>query len=185
MTVRGIFALMLLSLSMACSSAGGLPKIQSTGASPYRLGANDEVRVSVFGLPALTNSYVVGDAGTVSIPLLDPIQAEGMSVSEFEGAVVAALRTKDLVPNPSVNVQVMKYRPFFILGEVQRPGQYPYVPGMSVLTAVSIAGGYTFRAKTSEVAITRPNGDKIIKGSAGQDAPVMPGDTIQVYESWF
>jgi polysaccharide export outer membrane protein len=98
---------------------------------------------------------------------------------------MAQLEGRELAVKPSVSAQVQKYRPFFILGEVQRPGQYPYVPGMSVLTAVSIAGGYTFRAETQYAAITRQNGEKIIKGRARQQTPVLPGDTIYVYEDWF
>src|SRR3546814_5790142 len=89
----------------------------------YRLGAGDEVRISVFGLDALTNTYVVGDAGTISLPLVDEIPARGKTTQELEALIANNLRQRDVIKDPSVSAQVLKYRPFFILGEVQRPGQ--------------------------------------------------------------
>src|SRR3546814_3194064 len=112
-------------------------------ATVYCRGAGDEVRISVFGLDALTNTYVVGDAGTISLPLVDEIPARGKTTQELEALIDNNLRQRDVIKDPSVSGQVLKYRPFFILGEVQRHGQYAYVPGMSVLTADSIAGGKT------------------------------------------
>lgn len=170
----------------ACSSPqGNLPPIQKMEQTVYRLGAGDEVRISVFGLDALTNTYVVGDAGTISLPLVDEIPARGKTTQELEALIANNLRQRDVIKDPSVSAQVLKYRPFFILGEVQRPGQYAYVPGMSVLTAVSIAGGYTFRADSKSASITRNEGDKIVKGQATPQTPVMPGDTVFVPEDWF
>src|SRR3546814_190974 len=119
--------------------------------------------------------------------LLGQREAEGIDARPAFGEHHAAvhLRHRDVIKDPSVSAQVLKYRPFFILGEVQRPGQYAYVPGMSVLTAVSIAGGYTFRADSKSASITRNEGDKIIKGQATPQTPVMPGDTVFVPEDWF
>src|SRR3546814_10386083 len=87
----------------------------------YRLGAGDEVGFSVFGLDALTNTYVVGDAGTISLPLVDEIPARGKTTQELEALIANNLRQRDVIKDPSVSAQVLKYRPFFILGEVQRP----------------------------------------------------------------
>ncbi len=183
---HGILIAVAMAVMPACSSAQGVSSpTQSVGQPAYQLGAGDEIRIAVFGLDALTNTYVVGDAGTISLPMVNEIPVKGRTTREVEAMIATELRDKDVVKNPSVSVQVMKYRPFFILGEVQRPGQYPYVPGMSVLTAVSIAGGYTFRANSKHASITRNIGDKIIKGRAGPETPVMPGDTVLIPEDWF
>lgn len=183
---QGFFIAIALALLPACSSPEtGMSMIPNAGQPAYHLGPGDEVRISVFGLDALTNTYVVGDAGSISLPLINEIPVRGKTTQEVEAMIASTLRDKDVVKNPSVSAQVLKYRPFFILGEVQRPGQYPYVPGMSVLTAVSIAGGYTFRANTGTASITRIDGEKTIKGKAGQQTPVMPGDTVFVPEDWF
>jgi polysaccharide export outer membrane protein len=176
----------LAALSMLWSTeVSALAPIAAAPPGAYLLGAGDEVRITVFGLDAATNNYVVGDAGTIAIPLLPPIAAAGKSADELQAAVVEALRARALLRDPSVSVQVQKYRPFFILGEVQRPGQYPYVPGMSVLTAVSIAGGYTFRANKKKAEIQRSVQGRVSKGDAMADTPVQPGDTVHIKESWF
>jgi polysaccharide export outer membrane protein len=167
------------------TSVAALAPIVSPRPGPYRLGPGDEVRITVYGLDSATSNYVVGDAGTIAIPLLPSITASGLSADELQAAVVAAIRSRALLRDPSVSVQVQKYRPFFILGEVQRPGQYAYVPGMSVLTAVSIAGGYTFRANKKKAEILRAVDGATIKGDATSEAPVLPGDTINIKESWF
>ena len=186
MTWRSAFVAAFLALVAACASpASRLQPIEAKRLTPYQLGPGDEIRVTVFGLDALTNNYVVSDSGNISMPLVDVIPAEGKTTQELEVAVVNAVRAKNLVREPSVSVQVQKYRPFFILGEVQRPGQYPYVPGMSVLTAVSIAGGYTFRAETDFASVTRTLQDKIVEGKARPQTPILPGDTVYVYESTF
>lgn len=176
----------LLAMMAACSSStSNLAPMQASSLAPYRLGAGDEVRVTVFGVDAITNSYIIGDTGKISMPLLGAIAAEGQTVEQLEASIADALRTRDVVRAPSVSAQVQKYRPFFILGEVQRPGQYAYVPGMSVQTAVSIAGGYTFRAEEDRAVITRSGQTRIMQGAARPDTPVMPGDTVLVKESWF
>lgn len=183
MIMRWIAAALLL--SSTCASAAELQPLPPVAATAYKLGAGDEVRINVFGLDALNNSYVVGDAGTLAVPLLPPVPAVGKSVEELQAQLVTMIRARELVREPSVSVQVQKYRPFFILGEVQRPGQYAYVPGMSVLTAVSIAGGYTFRANKKRATIVRPVGTESIRGRALPETQIQPGDTINVPEAWF
>jgi len=185
---RTLIALFSIGLAMTagCTTANaGLDPIAAPQISPYRLGAGDEVRITVYGFDQMTNSYAVSDTGTISLPLLPPLAVGGRTVAEVEQSVGAALKAKELVNDPSVSAQVVKYRPFFILGEVQRPGQYPFVPGMSVLTAVTIAGGYTFRAEKKNATITRQSGNAVIKGSGDQTALIAPGDTILIRESWF
>lgn len=152
---------------------------------PYRLGAGDEIRIAIFGLDAANSSYAIGDQGSISVPLVGQVDVNGKTLAEVEAALASTLRDKQILKEPSVSVQVVKYRPFFILGEVQKPGQYPYVPGMTVLNAVSIAGGYTFRANERKASISRVRSGVSSKATAQQDSRVMPGDTIIIPESWF
>ena len=119
------------------------------------------------------------------MPLLGAIQAGGLTASELEERISAQIVREQLRRDPSTNVQIEQYRPFFVLGEVQRPGQYPYVPGMSLKTAVAIAGGYTFRAEEDYAAVTRSVDDRVIEGRALPTTAILPGDTIYIYESWF
>ena len=182
---RLIMTIMLLLVTSSGAVAAKLPPISDAPTGPYRLGTGDEVRVGVFSLDAASNTYVIGDDGTISMPLVGLVKAQGKSASELEAGITAALRDKNLVREPSVSVQVTKYRPFFILGQVQKPGQYPYVPGMSVLTAVSIAGGYTFRAETKKATIARSAEGRTVKGQAAPETRVQPGDTIDIAEGWF
>lgn len=170
----------------ACSNAySDLPVATAGSADRYTLGPGDSVKVAVYGFDAMAGSYVVSDAGTISLPMLSTIRVTGKSPPELETEIANVLRVRDLAPNANVSVQVEKYRPFFILGEVQRPGQYPYVPGMTLLTAVSIAGGYTFRANKGIAAVDRLNGGARSKARLGADSPVLPGDTIVIPEAWF
>jgi polysaccharide biosynthesis/export protein len=185
MSFRTIVAVFLLLFQAACSSVGSLAPVPPNQASAYQLGPGDEVRVVVNGFDAMNNNYVVGDDGTISLPMLGPVPIGNRSAPEAERLIANQLVQGQLAVNPSVSVQILKYRPFFILGEVQKPGQYPYVPGMSVLTAVSIAGGHTFRANKKTYGISRNVSGRAIKGKASETTPVQPGDTVIVYEAWF
>ena len=118
-------------------------------------------------------------------PLIDPIDAAGMTVPELERANADKLVARQVVKVPNVNVQPLKMRPFYILGEVRNPGEYPYRHGLTVLSAVSIAGGYTFRADQKHMAITRTSGDHQLVGRADPTTEVEPGDTIRIDEKWF
>jgi protein involved in polysaccharide export with SLBB domain len=179
-----IHALTILMAAVATGCAGprsDLPQMASAAPGVYLLGAGDEIRINVLGLEAMNATYIVGDTGAISLPMLEPLQVEGKSIRAVEAQIADAILERQLVLAPKVSAQIQVYRPFFILGEVQRPGHYPYIPGMSVITAVSVAGGYTFRADTKKAIITRV----ARKGEARKETPVMPGDTIEIRESWF
>ena len=182
---RRIMAAALLLLGACAGSVSTLPPVQSVADQTYRLGPGDELRIAVYGFDSITNAYTVSDAGTISLPLLAAMDVEGLSTADLEAAISGALRTRDLAPRASVSVQVQKFRPFYILGEVQRPGQYPYVPGMTVLTAISIAGGYTFRANKRDAELVRTQKNVSYRARAGTEARVLPGDTLLVPEAWF
>ena len=152
--------------------------------SPYRLDSGDRLRVVVFGQRDLSNTYAVDSAGYIAMPLIGAVAARGRSTQELEGAIAAALRS-GYIRNPDVSVEVATYRPFFIMGEVQNAGQHAYVPGMTMQTAIAIAGGYTPRADKDYVLVTRQFHGKVIHGRAPITYPVRPGDTIYVRERWF
>ena len=181
--------LMIVAAGLLAGCVGGssadMPAPAAQSATLYRLDAGDEVRITAYGLDALTNNYLVSDTGDISLPLIDNVKAKGKTVGELQSDIAKILYDRQILRSPSVNVQVTKYRPFYILGEVKSPGEYPYRPGMSVVTAVSMAGGYTFRADQKDMTITRNISGRAMTGRARENTPVQPGDTIRIKESWF
>lgn len=152
--------------------------------SGYTLGSGDKVRVNVFGQADLAGEYVVDGAGFVQLPLIGQTKAAGLTVLEFQKEVTTKFAAGYLV-NPSVDVEVVAYRPFYIIGEVKAPGQYGYINGMSILNAVALAGGYTDRADKSEVYIRRNGASKEIELPADETTKVNPGDILRVSERFF
>ena len=152
--------------------------------SSYRLGSGDKLRVVVFGQEGLSASYSVDTAGNITMPLIGAVRARGMTTAGLQQAVVAKLRN-GYVREPHVAVEVEAYRPFFILGEVTLPGQYPYVPNMTVETAVAIAGGYTPRAFKRQIQISRNVEGLTERRVVSPNYPVRPGDTVKIAERWF
>ncbi|MDQ8730181.1 polysaccharide biosynthesis/export family protein [Bradyrhizobium sp. LHD-71] len=150
----------------------------------YRLDAGDRLRIVVFGQDGLTNSYSVDASGVVTMPLIGAVSARGCTPAELAAAITARLRA-GFIREPYVAVEIEAYRPFFILGEVTAPGQYPYVPNLTAEAAVAIAGGYTPRAKRNSVSITRANQMGQARIVATPNAPLQPGDTVIVGERWF
>jgi len=150
-------------------------------ASAYILGSGDKVRITVFGQENLSRTYPVDAGGFVSMPLIGAIRAGGMTTFDLESQITEALRKK-YVKDPKVTVEVETYRPFFILGEVRKGGQYPYVAGMTVETAVAIAGGYTARAKKRSVQLSRPVNGRTVVRTVPPSWKIRPGDTITVKE---
>jgi polysaccharide export outer membrane protein len=167
-----------------CTNPRDYPPITAPTPAVYRLDSGDQLRVIVYDDDRLTGDYAVDDAGTISVPLIGHVQARGMTTAELEKSIKDKL-TGTVYVSPSVAVQVQYYRPYFVLGEVNQPGQYPSVGNMTVESAVAAAGGYTYRANIETVTITRRNGDELVKGSASNDVAVQPGDVIYVYDSIF
>lgn len=153
--------------------------------SEYRLGPNDRTRIIVFNQPSLTGEFVLDGDGVLAFPLIGSVPARGMTPRELQQAIAAKLDPQYL-RDPNVTVEVLTRRPFYVLGEVQKPGNYPYVTGITALHAVAMAGGYTFRAKTTEYYIKRLNGDgKMVRVVAKPETIVRPGDTLEVRERYF
>lgn len=150
----------------------------------YTLGSGDKVRVTVFGHEDLSGEFEVDGSGNVSLPLIRNIKAEGLTVRQLEQTIAERL-SPDYLLNPSVSVEVLNYRPFYIYGEVTKPGSYPFVSGMTVVNAVAMAGGFTYRARTGSVRIVRGNDPQRKQITADKDTPVLPGDVIEVPERYF
>lgn len=151
----------------------------------YHLGANDKIRVITFGEESLTGEFFIGGSGKVSLPLIGEQQAAGLSVSEFQKEVERALKQGDILRDPHVSVEVLTYRPFYILGEVQKPGEYPYSNGLTVMNAVATANGFTYRANTKRVFIKRADSVQEQEFPLTSTMPVAPGDTIRIAERFF
>jgi polysaccharide export outer membrane protein len=152
--------------------------------SQYRLDAGDKLRVVVYGQEGLTNTYAVGAGGAITLPLIGSVQARGLTPAGLAAAITARLRN-GYIREPSVAVEIESYRPFFILGEVAAPGQYPYVPNMSVESAVAIAGGFSPRAKRDAVTLTHTDAGGLVRVVVPLGTPLSPGDTVLVGERWF
>jgi polysaccharide export outer membrane protein len=156
------------------------PPLPDTAPSPYRLDTGDIVRLIVYNQESLSTDYTVGDDGMVSVPTVGEINAAGMTVQELQKSIYDKLNNGVLV-NPGVSVQVSQARPIFIIGEVNKPGQYPYQSRLNVLGAVAVAGGFTVRANQKYVSVMRATEE----WSAGPLANLQPGDIIVVHEQFF
>ena len=179
-------AVLLLGVTLAgCAPGSNLPPLPETHDVAYHLGAGDQVRVITFGEDTLTGEFRLSDSGNIAIPLLGNVQAGGLTTGQLATKIETELKQKNLFKNPSVSVEVLAYRPFFILGEVNKPGQYPYVPGMTVLTAVAVGGGFTYRAVDNYASVVRQEGDKAVEGKVSRQTLLLPGDTVTVFERRF
>jgi polysaccharide export outer membrane protein len=150
----------------------------------YRLDAGDKLRVVVYGQDGLTNSYAIGAGGSITMPLIGAVPARGKTPAGLASEITARLR-RGYIRDPSVAVEIESYRPFFILGEVAAPGQYPYVPNMSIESAVAIAGGFSPRARRDRVTLTHTDAAGPIRLVVPPGTALSPGDTILVGERWF
>jgi polysaccharide export outer membrane protein len=160
----------------AYAPAGGQP--------PYTLDSGDKLRVVVFGQAGISNSYLVDAGGNVNMPLIGTVPARGFSTQQLTQMIAERLK-QGYVRDPHVSVEIEAYRPFFILGEVTNPGQYPYVANMTAETAVAIAGGFAPRASKRQVELTRNAPGQQVHADVPLNTPLRPGDTIVVKERWF
>jgi polysaccharide export outer membrane protein len=150
----------------------------------YTLDSGDKLRIVVFGQDGITNSYTVDAGGNVNLPLIGVVPARGYGTQQLSKMIAERLK-QGYVREPHVSVEVEAYRPFFILGEVTNPGQYPYVANMTAETAIAIAGGFAPRANKGKVELTRNAPGQQMHGDVPLGFPLRPGDTILVKERWF
>jgi polysaccharide export outer membrane protein len=150
----------------------------------YHLDAGDKLRVVVYGQEGLTNTYAIDAAGSITMPLIGTVPARGRTPAGLAAEISAKLRA-GYIRDPSVAVEIEAYRPFFILGEVAAPGQYPYVPNMTVESAIAIAGGFSPRAKRDSVTVTHTDASGSGRYVVPLGTSISPGDTVFVGERWF
>lgn len=171
--------LMVLSLILAMAWWPG----QGSAQTDYRLGAADVIRLTVFGEPDLSGEFKLDGNGMISLPLIGSLKVGGLSLREAEQQIAHALQDGYLL-DPKISIEVASARPFFVMGEVQQPGSYHFVEGMTVLQAVALSGGFTYRANQKTILITRA-GAQQESIEADVTAAVMPGDVIKVKERFF
>ena len=160
------------------------PRLNTDPKSDYRLGPGDKVRVTVYGEPNLTGEYYVSSRGTLSVPLIGDVTASGQTVPQIAEAVRSKL-ADGYIRDPKVAAEVLTYRPYYILGEVNKPGEYPYTSDLTVMNAVATAGGFTYRAQTKKVLIRHAQSDKEIETPLTATTPVEAGDTVRIKERFF
>lgn len=175
-------------LAVLGGCAGQAPLAGSGAATPpaeaFRLSSGDKIKVATYGEETLTGDFEVSPAGTIAFPLIGEVKAAGLSVGQFQEAVQKAL-SDGYLKEPRVNAEVLGFRPFYILGEVSKPGTYPYTSGLTVLNAVATAGGYTYRADKKQVYIKRDGATTEVKSRLSPSITVAPGDTIRIGERFF
>jgi len=185
-------------LAIALSGCGGgssgpaapVPLPPTTGdaaaavTSGYRLGSGDKIRLTVFRDDSLSGEFTLDGAGNFAMPLIGEVEAAGLTTRELEARIRDKALAGDLLKDPQVSVQVLNYRPFYILGEIKAPGAYPYVNGMTVLNAVALAGGFSYRAKQSDFLLQR-GGSNVQGAEVSGDTPLLPGDIVTVQERFF
>lgn len=165
------------------AAAGGEVTAARLAAPAYTLDSGDRVRVNIFRHPDLSGEFELDGGGHFAMPLIGEVSAAGLTARQLEQRIADGLRDGYLV-DPQVSIEVLSYRPFFILGEVNQPGQYPYASGMSVINAVALAGGFTFRAKENGITIQR-GGSGAPQVVVTADTSILPGDIIRVPERFF
>jgi len=157
----------------------------SAGDVDYQLGANDRVRIIVFGQPTLTGEYTLDGNGVLAFPLIGNVDANGQTTKQLQKTIVSKL-DPDYLQNPSVSAEVITRRPFYVIGEVQKPGNYPYVTDMTALQAIAMAGGYTYRARQNNLYLKRLDANgRMVRVAATPETKVKPGDTVEVKERYF
>lgn len=180
-TRRSLLVLLAAGLAASCTTTSSGESLEQP--AEYRLGPGDQLRITVFGEPDLTGQYLVGSQGKIAYPLVGEIDAAGSTLIEFTERLQTALSS--FLRAPNVSVEVANYRPFFILGEVQRPGTYPYSANLTVLNAVATAGGFTPRANRGVVFIRHAGEPDEHAYQLQITTPVLPGDTVRIGERFF
>jgi protein involved in polysaccharide export with SLBB domain len=179
-------------LLLAACGGGGAPsatpedldKLRVAAAAPPQLQAGEKIRVTVFGENSLSGEYQIDPSGFISLPLAGTVKAAGLTQNDLAKELEASLRSGYL-KDPKVTVSILEFRPFFILGEVEKPGSYPYSSGLTAMSAIATAGGTTYRANQSSVLIQHAGEGEMRAYDASKAIPILPGDIIQVPRRYF
>lgn len=167
--------------SVPPQSFGASPSV--SGISDYVMGVGDKLLITVFGEEDLSGEFQVSSTGTISMPLIGEVKAAGETSTQVQATIVSKL-SQGYMKDPHVTLQVSSYRPFFIVGEVMKPGSYTYVNGMTVINAVALAGGYTYRADKGDIKL-KHGGPEGQEQQVEESSPVVPGDVITIPERFF
>jgi len=180
-----------LALGLAASGCSSIAQVSEADqhqilaeSQAPRLQAGEKIRVNVYGEASLSGDYQIDPSGFVSLPLAGNIKAAGLTQSELEQALAASFRSQYL-KNPKVTVSVAEFRPFYIIGEIEKPGSYPYTSGLNVLSAIAIAGGTTYRASKSAILIQHPGESALREYPLDSSVPILPGDIIKIPQRYF
>jgi len=178
--------MLLCLLASGCGGISARPvteaerqELERLAAGSPTLQAGEKIHVTVFGEPTLSGDYPIDPSGFVSLPLAGTVRAAGLSQQQLEQALAAKF-SSGYLKNPKITVSIAQFRPFYIVGEVEKPGAYPYTGGLSVLSAIAIAGGTTYRANLSKVLIQHPGESSMREYDVSAPIPILPGDIIQI-----
>jgi len=181
---RGLFFAMFALAACDSDSTPIVPMAAAGGGSPgdsNKLGPNDRLRITVFGQPTLTGEYTLDGNGVLAFPLIGNVPANGVTTSQLQQAIAAKLKP-DYMVNPNVSAEIVTRRPFYVIGEVQKPGNYPY----AAVNAIAMAGGFTRRARKNDFYIRRLDKDgKVVRIEANAGTVLQAGDTLEVRERVF
>lgn len=180
--MRWATAALMMALVPGCATVQ--PATMSTAPHVFRLGSGDRLRITTYGEEMLSGEFAVNGEGVVAFPLLGDLPAKGKTISEFRADLLAQLGAK-LLRDPSVSVEVLNIRPVFILGEVNKPGQYAYSDGLTLTAVVAQAGGFTYRADEKIVWVRHENEAEEKPYTLSAAAPARPGDTITIRQRYF
>jgi polysaccharide export outer membrane protein len=186
----------------ACASAGSrLPPLPDRGTYSYVLGTGDKLQIHLYGVGDLdggalaggaapssrgadASDYIIPDTGRIGVPLIGEVQAAGLTVAQLTEAITTKL-VSGYIKDPKVAVEMLTYRPFYIFGEVNHPGSYPYASNLNILSAIATAGGYTYRANEKFAIVERKIDGKIVRGRVDSSAPIHPDDVVRIPERFF
>jgi len=185
---RGLFIAMFVLAACDGDSTPIVPMAAAGVGSPgdsNKLGPNDRLRITVFGQPTLTGEYTLDGNGVLAFPLIGNVPANGVTTSQLQQTIATKL-SPDYLVNPNVSAEVITRRPFYVIGEVQKPGNYSYVTSLTAINAVAMAGGFTRRAKKNDFYIRRTSADgQTVRVEAHSGTVLQPGDTLEVRERLF
>jgi polysaccharide export outer membrane protein len=182
--VKVCFTLALLAIGLVLTGTDARAQQLSSAQTEYVLGPGDKLKVTVFGSEDLSGETEIDPSGQITLPLIQQVPAAGKTVPQLEEEIRHRL-SPDFVKNPRLSIEVLNYRPFYIIGEVKNPGSYPFVAGMTVVNAIALAGGFTYRADKDEVQLVRATDPNRKAVPAARSDIILPGDVIEVKERLF